>query len=197
MGPLSKLGCLLFCNILHSSLLNNVESLFIESRCGSRIRRGRTLRVSMQKSNADLVIESFEKSWIENKIVAKSVKHTAFDWICGSLRGLQATTSQYKQGSTVLQVPTDAVLSAQDSGMQGCPPGNRQADLFPKTYISCSFQQNAPFFIICNRLLFKLNFSFYLLLNRFRRSLERPERDQPCFFTPHERMALRQHKKGQ
>lgn len=77
----------------------------------------------MQKSNADLAVDSFEKSWIENKIVAKSVKHTSFDWVCGSLRGLQATTSQYKQGTTVLQVPIDAALSAPDSGMEGCPSG--------------------------------------------------------------------------
>ena len=54
---------------------------------------------------------------------AKSVKHTAFDWVCGKLRGLQATTSQFKKDSVVLSVPIGITLSASDKGMEGCPPG--------------------------------------------------------------------------
>lgn len=116
--------CLLFYNVIHAFLSGYVVSLARNPivKCSARYH-GAYKHVSMLKSNGDLAIESFEKSWTENGIVAKSVKHAAFDWVCGKLRGLQATTSQFKKDSVVISVPIGITLSARDSGIEGCPPG--------------------------------------------------------------------------
>jgi hypothetical protein len=117
--------CLLLLNAIYAFLLGNVVSLVREPVVKGSTRSVGThfKHISMLKGNGDLAIESFEKSWGENGINAKSVKHTSFDWICGKLRGLQATTSQFKKNSVVLSVPIGITLSASDSGMEGCPPG--------------------------------------------------------------------------
>jgi hypothetical protein len=117
--------CLLFHNVIHAFLFGNVVSLARDPVVKGSVRSHGThfKHMSMLKGNGDLAIESFEKSWAENGIVAKSVKHTAFDWVCGKLRGLQATTSQFKKDSVVLSVPIGITLSASDKGMEGCPPG--------------------------------------------------------------------------
>jgi hypothetical protein len=117
--------CLLFQSVTHAFLFSDVVSLARGPVVKGSVRSHGTQfkHISMLKGNGDLAIESFEKSWAENGIVAKSVKHTAFDWVCGKLRGLQATTSQFKKDSVVLSVPIGITLSASDKGMEGCPPG--------------------------------------------------------------------------
>lgn len=121
----STLHCLLIHIVTLAFLLGNAASLVRDPviKVGARCYGTHFKHISMLKGSGDLAIESFEKSWAENGIVAKSVKHTAFDWVCGKLRGLQATTSQFKKNSVVLSVPIGITLSASDSGMEGCPPG--------------------------------------------------------------------------
>ena len=85
--------------------------------------KSRSASLSKFQASLDPSIENFEKSWVEHNIVAKSVKHTSFDWVCGKLRGLQATTSQFKKGSAVISVPYSETLSASDKGLDGCPEG--------------------------------------------------------------------------
>ena len=112
--------------ILQCLLLGYVES-FSKTTTACRTSLGRLDRPFRSacplKASADSSIENFEKSWAANNIIAKSVKHSTFDWVCGKLRGLQATTSQFKKGSSVISVPITHTLSASDSGMQGCPAG--------------------------------------------------------------------------
>jgi hypothetical protein len=75
------------------------------------------------ESTVETIESNFEKSWVENNIIANSVKHSSFDWVCGTLRGLQATTGQFKKGSAVISVPIGETLSSSDAGEQGCPSG--------------------------------------------------------------------------
>ena len=105
---LSNVNCLLKQNILRRDCQNSRNQIFPTS----------TLRAVDESA-----ISIFENSWLLNDVTAKSVKHTSFDWVCGKLRGLQATTGQYKKGSTVISIPVEVTLSASDGGMQGCPQG--------------------------------------------------------------------------
>lgn len=89
----------------------------IRSTAFSR-RKQRSLEATVES-----IESNFEKSWVENNIIAKSVKHSSFDWVCGTLRGLQATTGQFKKGSAVISVPIGETLSSSDTGEQGCPSG--------------------------------------------------------------------------
>ena len=126
MGLSYRFQHLLLCLILQSWLYCSVDSFSDHrltwvsvNRCSSSVQSSNALMASI-----DSTIENFEKSWVTNKIVAKSVKHTSFDWVCGKLRGLQATTSQFKKGSAVISVPFTETLSASDKGMDGCPEGD-------------------------------------------------------------------------
>ena len=117
-------GVLLFF-ALQSLLYSSVLCLSSTRTIGKAIHRFgiRSVSTTSLQASLDPTIENFEKSWVEHNIVAKSVKHTSFDWVCGKLRGLQATTSQFKKGSTVVSVPYTETLSASDKGFDGCPEG--------------------------------------------------------------------------
>ena len=105
---LSNVNCLLKQNILRRDCQNS---------------RNQIIPASTLRAVDESAISIFENSWVVNDVTAKSVKHTSFDWVCGKLRGLQATTGQYKKGSTVVSIPVEVTLSASDGGMQGCPQG--------------------------------------------------------------------------
>lgn len=113
-----------FC-ALQLFLLSNVDCLLKQNilRRDCQNSKNQIIQASNLRAVDESAITVFENSWVVNDIAAKSVKHTSFDWVCGKLRGLQATTGQYKKGSTVISIPAELTLSASDGGMQGCPEG--------------------------------------------------------------------------
>lgn len=121
-----KLHKVLIFFALQSLSYCGIDALSITKSGSTTILNCKSRYASVTKLQAilDPSIENFEKSWVEHNIVAKSVKHTSFDWVCGKLRGLQATTSQFKKGSAVISVPYSETLSASDKGLDGCPEGS-------------------------------------------------------------------------